>query len=211
MARENHFLFRRQIPEAKVCRGMAHAGHLAAVWSERYVGEERRRLKAMESSAGGEVHHLYRLIFTGRSQQAAVGTEGDGPDHGLLPADGGFGLPGRHLPEVDAAVLLPPRKRLTVGAESQDGGVFGMSRQGANLLAAGHVPQHDGAVVAARGEYLPVRAEHHGPNLFGVKLFQDAHGRQRVPGLPVGQVPESDGVIRSARSESAAVRTDGHA
>ena len=116
----------------------------------------------------------------------------------------------RDIPQADAAVPLPGRHELAVGAKGHVGGVLGrFSLKGPNRLSGRHIPEADGAVLTAGGDELAVRAEGDRVDRRGVP-GQNAGRRLRVARRPPAEVPQPDGAVRPARGDGPPVRADRH-
>src|SRR5262249_32956681 len=126
---------------------VAPEGHLhlrfpAARWAERLHADERAEI--------GDVD--LPIVEAGRGEEAVIRRERHRADAPVVPPQRRLLLPGGDVPQADAAVILPGRQDLAVGAESYfRDGCLRLSRQGLHRLAGRCGPYAYGPLLTGGG------------------------------------------------------------
>src|SRR4051794_8207611 len=91
----------------------------AAIAAERQPPDHTGVSLEHEGTAGPEVPELHRPVHTSAGELLPIGPEGDGMHEVGMAMQGAHVTAGRHLPELDAAILAAGGQEPAVGTESQ--------------------------------------------------------------------------------------------
>src|SRR6266446_1050321 len=162
----------------------AHRGDAFAIGRPREGSDTIRMLIIGENtSAHGQVPHLYRLIITGGSKELSVGRPGHGVDRkGAMTSMGENALAADGVPHLHRAVCAGRGETFSIRGPGHAKHSVAMTPAGEQVLPGGGIPHLHRLIITRRGDTSAIGRPGDGSHTGGMTTTDAQGGSQGLSG-----------------------------